>query len=205
MAGAYLSQSADSFNDYLQLYNNSWNDLSRYSSGPVDYEDRTMYSMWNVPYKQIRGQDPAAAELLKLMAYLDNQNLWYELFHGSIGDAPAWWVDVLKSRARFNRAISTLHNYFLLEVGEGRYRLHTCVHDWTLEYLNYKFDGERCWESLTSKFTNLPTATRSNNTKCKTGALPSEPGLGRVWGCLGRSVCLRIVGQNCKQTRSHTA
>jgi tetratricopeptide (TPR) repeat protein len=117
---------------------------TQYSSGPVDYEERTLYSTWNVSFQQVRDQDPAAAELLRLIAYLDNQDLWYELFQASAGDAPAWEVNVLKSQARFNRAISTLHNYSLLEVSEGRYSLHTCVHDWTLEYLNHEFDWERC-------------------------------------------------------------
>ena len=71
-AGAYLSQSTDSFNDYLQLYNNSWNDLNQYSNAPVNYEERTLYLTWNVLFKQLRKQDAAAAELLKLTAYLDN-------------------------------------------------------------------------------------------------------------------------------------
>ncbi len=39
-AGVYLSQSADSFDDYLELYNNSWSDLSQYNRGRVDYEER---------------------------------------------------------------------------------------------------------------------------------------------------------------------
>ena len=85
-----------------------------------------------------------AAELLKLMAYLDNQNLWYELFHKDVSDAPKWWIEVLKSRVRFNRAISTLHNYSLLVVSAGQYSLHMCEHDWALEYLNHEFDQERC-------------------------------------------------------------
>jgi len=143
-AGAYLSQSADSFDDYLGLYNNSWGDLSLYSRGPVDYEERTLYSTWNVSFRQVRDQDPAAAEFLKLIAYLDNQDLWYGLFHKDVSDAPAWWIEVLESRVRFNRAISTLHNYSLLEVSAERYSLHTCEHDWTLEYLNAEFDQERC-------------------------------------------------------------
>jgi hypothetical protein len=45
---------------------------------------------------------------------------------------------------RFTRAISSLHDYSLLEVYEGRYSLHTGVHDWTLECLNQQFDEERC-------------------------------------------------------------
>lgn len=142
-AGTYLSQSADSFDEYLELYDHSWNDLSQYSSGLIDYEGRTLYSTWNVSFKQVQDQDPAAAELLKLMAYLDNQDLWYGLFHKDISDAPAWWIEVLKSRVRFDRAISTLHNYSLLEVSAEQYSLHTCEHDWTLEYLNAQFDQER--------------------------------------------------------------
>jgi hypothetical protein len=78
------------------------------------------------------------------MAYLDNQDLWYGLFDGNIGDGPAWWIEVSKSRARFNQVISTLHNYSLLEVSAGQYSLYTCEHDWTLEYLNRGFDQEGC-------------------------------------------------------------
>ncbi|KAL8993511.1 MAG: hypothetical protein Q9188_007312 [Gyalolechia gomerana] len=143
-AGAYLNQSADSFDDYLELYNNSWSDLSQHSRGPVDYEERTLYSTWNVSFQQVRSQDPVAAELLKLVAYLDNQDLWYGLFQQELNDAPAWWVEMTKSRVRFNQAISTLHGYSLLEVGDGGYSLHTCEHDWTLEYLNHEFDQEKC-------------------------------------------------------------
>jgi hypothetical protein len=135
-AGAYLSQSADSIDEYLGQYNNDWNDLSQHSSVPVDYEERTLYSTWNVSFHQVREQGPATAELLKLMAYLDNQDIWYEPFQAGASDAPAWWADVLRSWARLNRAVSTLHNYSLVEVSEGQYSLHTCVHDWKLEYLN---------------------------------------------------------------------
>ena len=109
----------------------------------MDYEERTLYSTWNISFQQVQDQDPAAADLLKLMVYLDNHDLWYELFH-NISDAPAFLSEVLKSRARFNRAISTLNNYSLLEVSAGQCSLHTCEHDWTLEYLNDKFDQERC-------------------------------------------------------------
>lgn len=81
---------------------------------------------------------------MKLIAYLDNQDLWYRLFHKDVSDAPVWWIEVLKSRARFTQAISILHNYSLLEVSAGQYSLYTCEHDWTLEFLNHEFDQERC-------------------------------------------------------------
>jgi hypothetical protein len=69
---------ADSFDQYLQSTQYSWNDLSQYSIGPVDYEERTLYSTLKVSFERNLEQDPAVAELVKLMAYLDNQDLWYE-------------------------------------------------------------------------------------------------------------------------------
>ena len=138
-----MSQSADSFEDYLELYNNSWSDLAQYDRGPEDYEERTLYSTWNISYQQVREQDLAAAELLKMLAFLDNQDLWHKLFHRGYTDAPAWWIEVNKSRVRFNQAISILHNYSLLEVSSGRYSLHKCQHDWMLEHLGHELDHER--------------------------------------------------------------
>ena len=110
----------------------------------MDYEERTLYSTWNISFQQVRDQEYVAAELLKLMAYLDNQDLWYELFNKDISNAPEWWIELQKSRVRFNRAIAILYNYSLLEVNAGKYSLHTCEHDWTLEYLNRGFDQEKC-------------------------------------------------------------
>jgi hypothetical protein len=52
-AGAYLSQSTNSFNDYVELYTSSWNDLSQYSRGLRDYKERTLYSTWNVSFQQV--------------------------------------------------------------------------------------------------------------------------------------------------------
>ena len=141
-AGTYLKQTPDSFSDYLQLYNNNWNDLRQYSDGLWDYDGRRLYSTWNISYEQIQRQDPSAAELLRLIAYLDNQDLWYELFRAGADTEPLWWSEVVKSKARFHYAMSKLQDYSLVEVradGYG-YSLHTCVHDWTLEFLNRRFD-----------------------------------------------------------------
>jgi hypothetical protein len=40
-------------------------------------KNRTLYSTWNVSLALVRSQD--AAELLRLVGYLGNQDLWYEL------------------------------------------------------------------------------------------------------------------------------
>ncbi|KAL8784584.1 MAG: hypothetical protein Q9195_008985 [Heterodermia aff. obscurata] len=171
-AGAYLSQSTDSFDEYLESYNDSWSDLSQYSRGLMDYEDRTLFSTWNLSFQIVQAQDPEAAELLKLMAYLDNQDLWYELFHKDVKDAPAWWTEVTKSRARFNRAISTLHSYSLLEMSAGQCSMHMCEHDWTLEYLNHQFDQERFRIAVHCVAANVKSDNESENWVTNRRVLP---------------------------------
>ena len=140
----------NSFGEYLQLYNDSWNHLSQNDTRLLDYEDQTLYSTWNLSLTQIRNQDPAAVELLRLMAYLDNQDLWYELFQAGAQDQPLWWSEVVESRVRFDRAMAILHSYSLVKVRPGSYCLHTCVHDWTLEYLNRTFNEELCGLAIQS-------------------------------------------------------
>ncbi|KAL8976675.1 MAG: hypothetical protein Q9205_007369, partial [Flavoplaca limonia] len=117
-AGDYISQTAESFRDYLDMYEQSWEELAKNSHGLMEY-DRTLYLTWNLSLKQVAAQDPEAAELFRLMGYLGN-------------------VDLCKPR--FNKAMATLHSYSLIEAILGHYSLHACVHDWVLEYLIGKID-----------------------------------------------------------------
>lgn len=64
------------------------------------------------------------------MGYLGKTDLWYELFQKGAESAPEWFCNITKSKARFNRAMATLHGYSLIEAMPGHYSLHACVHDW---------------------------------------------------------------------------
>src|SRR5436190_17867006 len=64
------------------------------------------------------------------------------LFQAGADDEISWWSEVVKSKARFNYAMSKLHDYSLVEIRAGSYSLHACVHDWTLEFLNRRFDAD---------------------------------------------------------------
>jgi hypothetical protein len=75
-AGAYLSQTADGCGEYLEAYESGWDDLTQDAHGLLEYEDRTLYLTWNLSLKQIQVLDSEAAELLRLMAYFNNQDIW---------------------------------------------------------------------------------------------------------------------------------
>lgn len=78
--------------------------------------------------------------MFRLIGYLGNADLWYKLFREGAGFAPDWLCNITKSKARFNKAITILHGYSLIEAMPGHYSLYACVHNWVLECLIGNFD-----------------------------------------------------------------
>lgn len=64
-AGVYIYQIVDSFGCYLQIYKKSWDELAQYCDEAQEYENRTLYSTWNLSLKQIEAQDSEAAQMLQ--------------------------------------------------------------------------------------------------------------------------------------------
>jgi tetratricopeptide (TPR) repeat protein len=141
------------------MYEKSWDELAQNSDKSQDYEDRTLYTTWNLSLKQVEAQDPEAAQILRLIVYFSNTDLWYELFQKAAISGPEWLSNVVKSRSRFNKAMSKLQEYSLVEaethIQPGRYSLHTCVHDWTFEHLNHKFDADLCFTAISAIARNV--------------------------------------------------
>ncbi|KAN0068322.1 HET domain containing protein [Elaphomyces granulatus] len=147
-AGAYLDQTAISFSDYLRLYKESWTRLLKTSPELDSYEDRTLYSTWQLSFDHVKRRNGLSAKLLQLWAYFDNQDVWFELLqHGDLED-PEWIRELTKDELSFNEAVRVLSNHGLVEVDmssqeriESRgYSIHGCVHSWTVYVLNQEWD-----------------------------------------------------------------
>lgn len=83
--------------------------------------------------------------MLKLFAYFDNQDIWYELLHaGVIDDLPAWLQASLANKIDFESVMGRLVEHCLVEVQSTTqsYSVHDCVHDWTLGELNQVVDPQ---------------------------------------------------------------
>ncbi|KAI1628663.1 P-loop containing nucleoside triphosphate hydrolase protein [Exophiala viscosa] len=146
-AGAFLSQSAISFGQYLRRYEERWTISDAMEELP-DYPSRTLYSTWYLSFMHIEQQNPRAAKLLRFLAYLDHRDIWFELLHcGRAGTRPAWFAEVEGDVFMFEDAMQTLTRYCLVETCHqtGSYSLHPCVHDWTLNALNYKIGTTQYW------------------------------------------------------------
>ena len=135
-AGAYLGLTGISVSKYLEHYEKSWLDLHRTSPSLPSY-DQTIYSTWDLSYIYIREEDESAAKLLKLWAYFDNRDLWYDLLRAGKENAPGWFLDVTSTELAFLSAIGKLRKHALIEslTDSDGYSMHHCVHAWVKSVL----------------------------------------------------------------------
>ena len=110
----------------------------------MTYENRTLYSTWQVSYEQIRQRNKVSAKLLRLWAYFDNQDLWYELLHHLRDEDHEWMRELTKDNLTFEDCMRVLCNHGLAEANAGSgyeveskgYGVHACVHAWIRAVLN---------------------------------------------------------------------
>ncbi|KAF2434896.1 TPR-like protein [Tothia fuscella] len=149
-AGAYLDQVATSFTEYLRLYRVSWLRLQHATPELSTYEDRQLYSTWQVSLDHIKRQNELSAKLLQLWAYFDNQDLWFELLREGSTLGSEWLCQLTEDELCFNQVVRVLCDHGLIEVdqssGEGEveskgYAMHSCVHSWTVHMLNQEWDS----------------------------------------------------------------
>lgn len=150
-AGTYIQLTGSKFEHYLQEYEARWNIDPSHSAPLQEYRERTLYTTWDLSYAHLKAEDPDAVKLLILLAYFDNQSVWYELFHaGLTDDSPEWLRGVLASDVTFRGVMTILTQYYFLEVDwtSGSWRMHNCVHDWTLAALNREIDIKHYWYAV---------------------------------------------------------
>ena len=124
--------------DYLHHYRSSWLELQKSSPDLLSYEDRALYSTWNLSFKHIQSQNESAGNLLRLWAYFDNQDVWFQLLAAGSEGSPVWFATIVKDELSFNEAIRLLCDHALIESLEisGGYSMHNCVHAWAAHVLN---------------------------------------------------------------------
>jgi hypothetical protein len=135
-AGQYLYKSAISFSEYLRQYKESWARLQETSPELSSYKDRTLYSIWQISFGYVKQCNGLSAKLLRLWAYFDNQDLWFELLRHGRSEDPDWIRELAKDELSFHDAVRVLSDYGLVEVDrslqdliESRgYGIHGCVH-----------------------------------------------------------------------------
>ena len=135
-----MRETGTSCQKYLRLYNTSWSELQADIPRLRGCLNGSIQTTWSISYECVKQIDPTAAKLLQLWAYLDNQDLWFELLkRGSRGSKDSVWLqDLVRSEIGFGRAIKKLLVYSLVESHQDTesYSVHPAVYDWCLKSIS---------------------------------------------------------------------
>ncbi|KAK4044690.1 kinesin light chain [Parachaetomium inaequale] len=97
-------------------YESAWGQLQKLSPQLLTYENRAMYTTWNISFESIRRRSESAAMLLRLWAFFGNEDLWYELLRrGGTEDGPKWLQDLTETRLAFDQSMRVLCSHGLVE------------------------------------------------------------------------------------------
>ncbi|TVY12481.1 Nephrocystin-3, partial [Lachnellula arida] len=134
------------------------------------YKDRTLHTTWQITFDRIQQQNPAAANLLKLWAYFNRQDIWYELLQ-HISSADDEWIQKLtEDELNFNEAVTLLCSFGLVDLnrslqqqfGSGGYSVHSCMHSWIVFVLNKEWDEGFAKLALTCVASEVPSTNEKD-------------------------------------------
>jgi tetratricopeptide (TPR) repeat protein len=138
-AAAYISQTAVSIVQYLEYYDCMWKDLMEHQDEyPLqEYAQRSVLTTWRISYDQVKLQSESASNLLQLWSFLFAGDLWFELIActkelRAKTIVPDRLMELARSRLKFNRALSLLIKYSLVEAKTetASYAVHSLLHSW---------------------------------------------------------------------------
>jgi tetratricopeptide (TPR) repeat protein len=104
-----------------------------------EYSDRTILTTWKMSYNQVASQSQDAAGLLRLWAFLDHTDLWYEMISSASQLLPKlnitgseWLLRVAEDQLKFLSTIRILTRYSLVDSTEGTtsHSMHAVLHKW---------------------------------------------------------------------------
>ena len=113
-AGAYIEETGCSLTDYLGLYATHRKDLLAHRSSLfLDFTD-TVDTTWSLSFQRVEQQSPAAANVLRLCAFLSPDAIPEELLIRGASELDTDTKAVTTDAFRFNETIKLLRRYSLV-------------------------------------------------------------------------------------------
>lgn len=114
-AGAYIEETRCSFGDYLQLYREQRQALlARRGRQATNYPD-SVATTWTLSFRKVEQGNPAAAELLRLCAFLAPDHIPEELFKEGAPHWPPMLQQAVGNLFAFNQMLEALLTFSLVK------------------------------------------------------------------------------------------
>ncbi|KAK5189272.1 hypothetical protein LTR96_011360 [Exophiala xenobiotica] len=134
------------------------------------YEDRSLYTTWQVTFDRIEQQNAASAKLLELWAYFYREDMWFELLRQATSADDEWIQKLTEDELNFNEAVTLLCSFGLVDANRsfqqqsrtGGYNVHSCVHSWRVFVLNKQWDKDLARLAVTCVASAVPSTSEKD-------------------------------------------
>jgi tetratricopeptide (TPR) repeat protein len=113
-AGAYIDEVQISFSDYIILFQERRNELLERGKPSEDYQD-SVYTTWNISIEKVKKRNPAAVELMNLLAFLAPDDITRDLIAKGAQYLPEPLASATRDSIDFNDTISAARRYSLID------------------------------------------------------------------------------------------
>ena len=137
-AGAYIEETGCSFGDYFRLYEQHRTRLLARRGKQASHYPNSVATTWSLSFEKIEQAHPAAAELLRLCAYLSPDHIPEELLTEGAAHWPLLLQQVVVNPLCFNELIEALLAFSLVKrlAHERLLSLHRLVQVVQLDLMN---------------------------------------------------------------------
>jgi tetratricopeptide (TPR) repeat protein len=125
-AAAYVEAAQETLAGYLELFRTRRRELWTDNQPPADYS-ATVATTWLIAFTEVEAKSEAAAELLRLCAYLGPDDIPLELLSAGAKHLPEALAACLADRLLFNQSIAELRRYSLIDKREDLLAVHRLV------------------------------------------------------------------------------
>ena len=139
-AGLYMRETGTNAFEYMRLYNETWGELmtQQHLFALQETTASIILTTWTVSFTELQTKYQDAANLLILWAFLDNQDVWYELFTPVSADIdlakelPDWYSRCIGNQFEFKKCTRFLIRYSFVtaNIESLSFSIHSVLHRW---------------------------------------------------------------------------
>ena len=138
-AGSYLRETGTNALEYIKLYEEIWGELmtQQHQFALEEATAPSILTTWTICFNDLQEKCQEAANLLTLWAFLDNQDIWYELFTPVLNsnltkELPHWFSRCVGNQLDFKKCTRFLIRYSFVtgNIESSLFSVHSVLHRW---------------------------------------------------------------------------
>ena len=145
------------------------------SQGPLD---QSVLTTWTLLFERLEERSGHAAKLLILWGFLDNRDIWYELFIPALTltvalELPSWYANCVEDYSSFIECtqLFVLYSFIDIKMGSTSFSVHPVLHQWCFQTSKEDM-AEMAWLASVLVASSAPKNTIADYTLVQRRLLP---------------------------------